>query len=364
MPNRREMQVLANRVAYVDNRPMNKSTLGILTSAPLLSLIVGIVWALSPPHADAQLRRIAIGSNPAGTNYYVVASGIAKLLQDETGIPSTVRPFSGSSVYMPMLQRGEIPLGINTQIDSLAAYTALEPYTAPMSNLRLISALMPLRDNLMVRGDSGITELEDLRGRRVVIAIRSNVALERWHWAILSTAGLGPDDIDIVSVASLPDGVRLLTEGRVDAAPIGLATALARQAEATIPGGIRFLGIGSDEAKLTDSVPGAQVDLFSPEMAAVGIFEPTRLGRFSSYLNTGAHLADDDAYLIVKTIHQQWESLRRDYALLSPVPADSIAPADSPHPYHPGAARYFREAGLWTDAHERNQVRALGGAAR
>ncbi len=344
------------------------STQRIRTSPPraglLLPLALGLAWSLSPHDAEAQLRRIAIGSNPAGTNYYVVASGIAKLLQDEIGIPSTVRPFSGSSVYMPMLQRGEIPLGINTQIDSLSAYTALDPYTAPMSNLRLISALMPLRDNLMVRGDSGIAAIEDLRDRRVVVAIRSNVALERWHWAILATGGLGPGDIDVVSVASLPDGVRLLTEGRVDAAPIGLATALARQAEATIPGGIRFLAIGSDEAKLMNSVPGAHIDVMTPDTAAVGIAEPTRLGRFATYLNTGAHLADEDAYLIVKTLHQQWESLRRDYALLSTVSADSIAPSDSPHPYHVGAARYFREAGLWTDAHERNQLRALGGAER
>ena len=325
---------------------------------------IGLLWSFAPDHADAQLRRIAIGSNPAGTNYYVVASGIAKLLQDETGIPSTVRPFSGSSVYMPMLQRGEIALGINTQIDSQSAFMALDPYPVSMSNLRLIAAMMPLRDNLMVRAESGMTTVDELRGKRIVVAIRSNVALERWHWTILATAGLGPDDIDMVSVASLPDGVRLLTEGRVDAAPIGIATALARQAEATIPGGIRFLGIGSDEGALTDTVPGAHVDLFTPEMAAVGVPEPTRLVRFATYLNTGAHLGDDDAYLIVKTIHQQWELLRRDYALLSPVPADDIAPADSPHPYHPGAARYFREAGLWTDAHEQNQVRTLAIAAQ
>ncbi len=327
-------------------------------------LAMALLWAFAPNHAEAQLQRIAIGSNPAGTNYYVVASGVAKLLQDETGIPSTVRPFSGSSVYMPMLQRGEIALGINTQIDSLAAYTALDPYPASMSNLRLVAAMMPLRDNFMVRADSGMATVEDLRGARVVVTIRSNVALDRWHRALLATGGLGPDDVDIVSVASLPDGVRLLTEGRVDAAPIGIATALARQAEATIPGGIRFIGVGRNEAALLDTMPGAHVDVMTPDMAAVGVREPTRLARFATYLNTGAHLAEDDAYLIAATIHRHWETLRRDYALLSAVEPGSLAPSDSPHPYHPGAARYFREAGLWTEAHEQNQARALGGADR
>ena len=73
----------------------------------------------------------------------------------------------------------------------------------------------------------------------------------------------------------------------------------------------------------------------------------------------GPHISDDDAYLIVRTIHEHWDSLRRDYALLEPITAAMTVPPDSPHPYHSGAVRYWREAGLWTDAHESNQARAL-----
>jgi len=321
------------------------------------TFLVVVSIAFLPFDAYGQLRRIAIGSNPAGTNYFLVASGIAKLLQDETQIQSTVRPFSGSSVYIPMLQRGEIALGMNTQLDTYVAYSGIDPYPVSMTNLRLLVSLMPLLDNFLVREDSGIETIEDLAGRRVITAIRSNVALERWHLALLETGGLGSDDIDVVSVGSLPDGIRMLTEGRVDAAPIGLDTALARQADATIPGGVRFVGMGADESKVLESLPGARVDF--ADSASVGIPESTRVARFDSYLNTGPHVSADDAYLIVKTIHEQWESLRQDYSLLGPVSADMIAPADSPHPYHPGAVRYWREVGLWTNAHETNQTRTL-----
>ena len=321
------------------------------------TFLVVVSIALSPFDAYGQLRRVAIGSNPAGTNYFLVASGIAKLLQDETQIQSTVRPFSGSSVYIPMLQRGEIALGMNTQLDTYVAYSGIEPYPVSMSNLRLLVSLMPLLDNFLVREDSGIETIEDLAGRRVITAIRANVALERWHLALLETGGLGSGDIDAVSAGSLPDGIRMLTEGRADAAPIGLDTALVRQADATIPGGVRFVGMGADESKVLESLPGARVDVADSD--SVGVPEPTRVARFDSYLNTGPHVSGDDAYLIVKTIHEQWESLRKDYSLLSPISADMIAPADSPHPYHPGAVRYWREVGLWTNAHETNQTRTL-----
>lgn len=331
-----------------------------LRSATFLAWVA--LTACSPFDADEELGRIAIGSNPAGTNYFLVASGIARILQEETQIPSTVRPFSGSSVYIPMLQRGEIALGINTQLDTYVAYSGLEPYPASMSNLRLLVSLMPLLDNFLVRADSGVETVEDLAGLRVITAIRSNVALERWHLAVLETGGLGPEDVEVVSVASLPDGIRMLTEGRADAAPIGLDTALARQADATIPGGVRFVGLGSDESRLLNAMPGARVE--TADTDSIGIPAPTRVARFDTYLNTGPHISDEDAYLIVKTIHEQWQLLQEDYALLSDISADTIAPADSPHPYHPGAIRYWREVGLWTDAHDSNQARALEGSGR
>lgn len=313
-----------------------------------------IIWSTE---VNAQLRRIAIGTNPSGTNYFLVASGIAKVLQSETQIPSTVRPFSGSSVYIPMLQRGEMPLGINTQLDTYVSYSGLEPYPAPMTNLRLLVSLMPLYDNYLVRADSNIEVMADLEGKRVVTAFRSNVALERWHFALLATGGLRPDDIEIVTVASLPDGIRMLTEGRADATAIGLDTGLVRQADATIPGGVRFLGIGSDSQKLSGTLPGAGVYIASPE--SVGVSMPTVVGRFDTYLNTGAHILNSDAYLIVKTIYENWETLRSDYNLLRPILADMLVPADSPHPYHPGAIQYWREVGLWTDSHELNQALTL-----
>ena len=80
-------------------------------------------------------------------------------------------------------------------------------------------------------------------------------------------------------------------------------------------------------------------------------------------LNTGVHISDDQAYEIISTIHGNWASLREDVSLLADITAGDLAPADNMHPYHPGAVRYFREVGLWTDAHERNQAALLGLAA-
>ena len=309
--------------------------------------------------AGSELRELTIAANPAGTHSFTVAGGLARVLQESRGVRTTIRPFSGSSVYLPMLQRGELALGLNTGIDSFVAYRGLPPYESAMPNLRLLGMMFPLRIMYMVRADSDLRSIEDLHGQRVVVIFRANAALEQLHRGILATGGITVDDVDSMTVAGLPEAMRMLTEGRADAVPTGMNTALSLQVDSTLPGGVRYLTMGRDEARLAETMPGARIVTVLPDATTPGVEGPTRVSRVPDFLNTGTHLSDDEAYAIIRTIHENWDELRSTYAQMSTTRVEEIVPADNLHPYHPGAIRYFREAGLWTDAHEANQARVL-----
>ncbi|SVA76827.1 uncharacterized protein METZ01_LOCUS129681 [marine metagenome] len=326
-----------------------------LTHISQISACCGIFILFSGPFSNAELRQVVIGTNPAGTHAYAAGAGIAKVIQDAHGIRSTVRPFSGSSAYLPLLHRGEITLGLNTSIDSYLAYSGLDPYGAPMTNLRLLARAFPLYIMYMVRADSNLYSVEDLLQKRVVVGVRSNISMGALHRAILATGSLGSGDIDEITVGGLPDGVRLLIEGRADAASIGLDTALTLQAHATVPGGIRYLTMGQDEEKLSVLMPGSKVSPAPNGGVGVGVDEDLRVSEISDYINTGMHLSEEDAYFLVKTIHERWEELRADYPVLSSTPPDGLVPSDNPHPYHDGAIRYYKDVGLWTESHDQNQ---------
>lgn len=302
---------------------------------------------------------VTIGSNPAGTHVYAVAAGLAKVLQEQAGIRATMRPFSGSSVYLPMLQRGEVTLGLNTGIDSYLSYQGQPPYGERLDQLRAVGAMFPLPIMYIVRADSGMRRVEDLRGQRVVIDYRAMAALKQLHTAILATGGLTPEDVEPVVVAGLPEGIRMLTEGRADAVPTGIDTALALQAHSSIPGGIRYITMGADEDKLAEGMPGSLPVTAEPGSASAGITEPTRVAGTLDYLNSSTHVPADTVYTIIKTIHENWSALQKDYPQLRDLAADDIAPSSNFHPYHEGAIRYYREVGLWTEAHEQNQARLL-----
>lgn len=307
----------------------------------------------------APAEQIAIASNPPGTNVYTVAAALAKLIQEEQGQRATLRPFQGSSVYLPMLQRGEVALGLNTNIDGYLSFRGLPPYNAPMRNLRTLGMVFPLNIMFMVRADSDLVSIQDLRGQRVVVTFRANAALEQLHRGILATGGLDFDDIQALTVAGVPEAVTALQEGRADAVPIGLGTSLGLQVNAALSDGIRYLTMGEDEARLAEIMPGTRVITVQPSDRIVGVPGPIRVSSVPDMLNTGVHMSDELAYEITRTIHLNWESLRADLSQLRGMSAADLAPSDNMLPYHPGAVRYYRETGLWTEAHEANQTALL-----
>lgn len=317
-----------------------------------------LLGAASP--SWAQLNRITIGANPAGTNFNVIAGGFAKLLQESLGVPSIVRPYSGSSVYIPLLERGEITLGINSSIDSYLSYTGQAPYPVRMRNLRGLMAVYPLGYMYWARAGSEFRRVGDLRGARVVLDYRGLFVLDRLNRAILATAGLSEADVSARSAAGLPEGARLVADGRADAVAMGYRLPLVKQMHASIPGGLRFLAMGDDIDKVHDLMPAAWVETVTPDATDVGMSGPTQVAMYDTYLNGAARLAEEDAYRIVAAIHGHWNELQASYGLLATVSADAIAPANQPHPYHAGAVAYFRDAGLWSAAHEENQSRLLG----
>jgi hypothetical protein len=140
---------------------------------------------------------------------------------------------------------------------------------------------------------------------------------------------------------------------------MGYRLPLVLQTHASLSGGLKFLGLGPEEHKVAELMPGAGVMTAYPGKGVAGIAEPTRVAVYDTYLNTGLHLSTEDGHRIVASLHEAWEDLRSDYAVLTEVERSSLTPPEPPLPYHDGAIEYFQGAGLWSAAHQANQDRLL-----
>lgn len=314
----------------------------------------GLIAAAAP--ADAQLKRVTIGTNPQGSTYFLLGSGFAKLFQEKLGIRSTAQPHAGSSVYLPLMEAGEITLGMNSSLDSGLAWNGRKPYRQATRNVRAIARVWILPYAYMVKDSSGIRTLSDLRGKRVVVNFKTNVSLAQTNRTILSSAGLSESDITPVDSGGVVASIGMVVQGRVDAAPVATGMPAMRKAHATVPGGLRILPVGpkATDEFLGRGMPGLYTLTERPSKTKPFVPGPMKIAAFDSYLNAGRRVGDGDAYRMAKALHENWAQLQKDYPPLRGTKQERLAPANNPVPFHPGAARYYREAGIYGDANARN----------
>ena len=84
-------------------------------------------------------RTVAIGTNPAGTGAHALASGLAAVASKTTSISAKVQPYNGPNAWMPLLDSGEIEMGIINILDSYMAATGTGDYKKPYPIIRVVS---------------------------------------------------------------------------------------------------------------------------------------------------------------------------------------------------------------------------------
>src|SRR5712691_1046310 len=227
----------------------------------LLSLCVALLAAVA---AQAQLpKQVTVATNPPGTTYYAVASGLAKVVSGAAGLQMVVQPYSGTSTMLPLLNTGEVDFGIVNAVDMGLSYRGpsfkiggRNPFPhAP--NLRLDMRGSPLLVGLLVRKDSPVKTVYDVKGKRVTGEYPAHLAV--WYNMLghLASAGLTWSDVKVVPVPAVNEGVDALVQGRADVTEHALNSAKIKEADASV--GVRHVSIDCSPAgaeRLTRTVPG------------------------------------------------------------------------------------------------------------
>lgn len=318
--------------------------------------------AMMATSAMAELGRSTIGTNPQGTMYYIVGGGLAKLLSDKFDINMTAQPYAGSSAYLPLVNSGEVTFGVSSSLDGGQGFRGEGSYVeiGKLDKLRTLARLWPLPYTYFARADSGMKTIADLKGKKVAVTLGANQALREANEAMLRAGGIDPDaDIEAVTISGLPEGYDLVSSGGIAASTTALGIPLARKMDATVPGGIVMLMITGDNATtefVESQMNGLYITESKPGENNPGVSEPQSVLGFDVFLLANTDLSDDDAYEVVKALHENWEALQQDYGVLRANPADQLSLPTNTVPFHPGAQRFYEEAGQWSAENEKREA--------
>jgi TRAP transporter TAXI family solute receptor len=311
--------------------------------------VLALAAATAPSARALDRNELTIATTPAGTIFFSIGGGMARVLQDALGVRTSPRPYGSPSRCLPLLNRDDVALALVSSLDAGRAYSGLTPYPVANENVRLLARVMPLMNGYFVRADSPYRSIEDIRGLRMIYEIRGSHAQTLLADAVLATGGLTRDDIVPVAAAHVVESIDALIEGRVDVAMSALGTAASQRANASISGGIRALALGSQasDAFMREHMAGARTAVAMPAAGRAGVETPTLVAGYDTFLAASTAMSDADAYLITSTLIAHWESLQRDFPALRSVSARELFVPSTDIPFHAGALRAYQEHGLW-----------------
>ena len=199
----------------------------------------------------AQAQPIGISTSPQGTLTYAVGAAVAKVLNEKGGIQARVQPSSGTGSGMPLVNSGEIDLGLANTLELYDAYHGAGTFNGRPANknLRTIAVIFPIKVGLFVRNDSPIKSIKDMKGHSVAYGFTSQEIIKKTVDAMLATDGLTIKDLKPVMVPNLVRGVDELVSGRADITTFALGSGKVSEADAAV--GIRFITLPNTPVGLT-----------------------------------------------------------------------------------------------------------------
>jgi TRAP transporter TAXI family solute receptor len=246
----------------------------------------------------------------------------------------------GGVVVVSAVDAGKGDLGLaQSDVVYLAYRRGIERNLYPHKNLRAIAVLWVNNIYVVVRRDSPIHSIPDLKGRRVGIIVKGTAG-EFSTRIVLNAYGMSYSDVDpLFEPTNLI--VPKLGRGELDAVfsanPVMLTAAV--EVNQTVP--LRLLPIEPGVIKrLRGSYPFLR-PVIVPADELPGQTGPVETLGAEWLLVCRSDLSEDLVYQLTKEFLTQLPDLARSHgeaALIDP----EQAPA-TPIPLHPGAARYYRE---------------------
>jgi TRAP transporter TAXI family solute receptor len=333
--------------------------------------IVSLVFVLSleccfTAGAQQLPRSVTLGSNPPGTVFYALASGLSKVAGDGAPFQMVVQPYSGTSTFLPLLDNGEVDFGINNAVDMALSYQGPErlkiggrnPFQHT-PNVRLVMRGAILMTALLVRKDAPMRSVLDIRGKRLTGEYPAQLA--NWYniFGFLAGAGMKFDDVKIVPVPGANEGVDALIQGRADVALHAVDSAKVKEADAAI--GVRHLSLdcsAQGEKRLRAAVPGYYPQWLKRGQAAA-ISDDTCVNAYDIYLTTAKGANERVVQVILKNIWDNIDKLLPLHPSFKDWTRQRAVDADVTIPYHMAAVQFFKERGVWPAAVEEAQRKLL-----
>lgn len=294
-------------------------------------------------------QQVSIGTSPQGTAGYSMGAALAKLMAEKTPYQARVQPFSGNSIALAGLNRGEVDFTVANEVEIVEAVKGAGSYEGrKQEKVRMAAVLYPFTVAILVKKDSPIQGIADLKGKRMTWGYTAQVTLKTVVGAILANGGLGEADIQPVMVPNVTRGADDFAGGKADAFFFVLGAAKVTETDASV-GGLRALPLSDAPeavARMKKVLPEGYVFEVKPRPGLAGVAVPTKVLAYDYVLVVGDHVKEEIVFRLLEAIAANKPLLAASFGgfnAFNPARMSKRVEAE----YHTGAEKFLIKAGQW-----------------
>ena len=318
------------------------------------TLVAGAMIALSATAAFADNKDYVLNTASTGGTYHPVGTAISTLskvkLLPKQKFSLTAVNSAGSGANVQALGAGTADFAIIQGLFGSYAATGTGPVSEPQKNIRSVSMLWQNVEQFVVAADKAKTgtvdDLKGLKGMSMGMG-KQNSGTIGSNGVLMS--GLGVDinkDYKLVFAGYGPTADALANGQAVGAGlPSGPPTGAITKLMAANSGKFTLLNVTADQAKAMD---GGR-NLWTPYTIAAGTYpgqdKDVNTIAQPNFLAVNASVDEEHVYMLTKTMYENLGFLQAIHPATKAMAVEK-AIAGLPVPLHPGAARYYKEAGI------------------
>ena len=305
----------------------------------VLALVLGLTSAPAAVTAAAELKLM---TGPQG-GAWVPLGGQLKDMWEKALANTSVQALPGAGIAnVRGIEESKTDVGFGNSISTVDAVAGKPPFNKPHDNVCNLATLYPQYFQVVVRADAAVNSIKDLKGKAIAAQPRGNTA-EEITKQLLQVNGLTYNDVKM-SFVSYTDAVTQVQDGH----------AVAFTAGTTIPSSAVMDLAASREIKLIDLAdqlnamkklnPGYTLNTI-PKGTYPKQEKDVQVIGYATHIVASCKLPENMVYGMTKAIAQNTQQLSAIVKDIRGLTPKGMA-EDIGVPFHAGAAKFYKEAGI------------------
>lgn len=288
---------------------------------------------------------LTMATGSTGGTYFPLGGAMAGVWSGNIdGLQVSTQASGASAENLRLLSAGEVDLIMAVNGVANNAYNGVGDFEGEEHDFAYLGNVYGEVNQIVARADADITTVEDLAGKRVALGPPGS-GTELFARALLERAGIDPDNDIEAFQDTFGEAADRLRDGSIDASFAILALPAGSIEEVATSVDLVLVSLEGDllDQTLEDDPTLSVIEADAGTYA--NIDQPATLVTNWATLYAPSDMHEETVYELVRVLYEHNEDIAAAHAVGGQIQIETAVDGVGDIPIHPGAQRYYEEAG-------------------